>query len=241
MEEYNYITKANGWNDETKFVRLVSCFDGSARIWFFNERRSHPNMNWDSFVPKFPDKYTNNCDKILLQSKIMKRRQKKGESFDSYWDTKIYLIDSTVEYMKVKDKMNHLFNGLRTEIRDYVIEDYLESEPESVEQLYELIKIKTDAIEFIGIKSNEKEFGAENGETEQESEETEEENEEDESDYSSQADEHIDESNQQIVDLIDAVDQYLKLSNIGNRREKNLANIRCYNCGNFGHFARVCE
>ena len=54
----------------------------------------------------------------------MKRRQKKGESFDSYWDSKLYLIESTVKDMKVEDKMNHLFNGLCTEIQDGVIEDY---------------------------------------------------------------------------------------------------------------------
>ena len=154
LTEYEYIADANGWTTDGKFKRLVGYLEGNPRVWFFNERKKNPNFNWESFVQRFLDKYSNQCDKILVQTKISRVKQGKNESFDAYWDSKLQLIENSAPDMSTIDKMNHLFNGLEESLQNRVIEDFLREKPDSVEELYSLIKVKSDAINFITPKTN---------------------------------------------------------------------------------------
>ena len=154
IEEFEYIAEANMWDNETKFRQLVTCLDGNTRIWFFNMRRKNPSFSWDTFVPSFLSKYGNKCEKILLHMKISRKKQQRNESFDGYWDSKLQLIETSAPEMSTFDKLNHLFNGLVQDLQNRVIEDFMREEPETVEELYNLIKVKSEALSFITPQQN---------------------------------------------------------------------------------------
>jgi hypothetical protein len=152
IDEYNYVADANMWNEDVKFKRLISCLEGAPRIWFFNERRRNPRFDWQQFREGLVQKFTNTCDKFMVQTRIMRRVQQKDENFNIYWESKLQLIEMYAPTMLESDKLAHLINGLEENLQKRVLQKYLSGRPQTVMELYNLIKVTSDAYNYTSSK-----------------------------------------------------------------------------------------
>ena len=145
---YSDISDANCWDDDMKFKRLISCLKGSPLQWFRNEKMRNPDFNWQSFSDGLVSRYTNECSGFLSQYNVMRRNQGKNESFNSYWESKLSLIEINCPEMPEKEKVTHLFNGLNDELYNKVLNKFMSAKPEKIQALYEIIKKESDSMEF---------------------------------------------------------------------------------------------
>ena len=84
----------------------------------------------------------------MAETKIMCRKQKVDETFNSYWEDKFNLIEKLTPQKSIKEKMNLLLNGLKESLYSNVIHDCLSKQFESIDELYLMIKLRDDATNF---------------------------------------------------------------------------------------------
>jgi hypothetical protein len=149
LDDYEDIANCNLWTENDKFARLISVLEGAPKDWFRNERKRNPAFNWTLFKIGLKDKYTNKCDNLLAYSKIMRRDQEKGEPLNSYWESKLGLIERTCPQMSTAERITHLFNGLKSGLYAKVIQKYVANPPETLEELYIMCKRAEDAYNFV--------------------------------------------------------------------------------------------
>ena len=152
---YNDVADANLWTEDVKFKRLISCLEDAPLQWYRNEKIRNPSFNWTQFSRGLIEKYTNECDSFLSELNIMRRHQEKDEPFNSYWESKLSLIELTAPNMSTKEKITHLFNGLNKELANKVLTKYMTSKPESLEEMYRMIKRASDALNFTQARDTE--------------------------------------------------------------------------------------
>ena len=145
---FENVSEANAWNDDFKFKRLISCLKGSPLIWYQSEKLRNPTFNYAQFKKGLVEKFSNECDSFLSQINIMRRNQEPNETFNSYWHSKLSLIELTSPTMSVEEKITHLFNGLNQDLYKKVISKYITNKPNSLEEMYKIIKRVDDALAF---------------------------------------------------------------------------------------------
>ena len=148
LSYFNDVAEANLWNDDFKFKRLISCLKGAPLQWYRNEKSRNPSFNFTQFRRGLIEKYTNECDQFLSQINIMRMNQRKDQSLNEYWENKLSLIEMTAPTMSVAEKITHLFNGLNQDLYRKVISKYMTSRPETLEEMYRIIKRADDAMNF---------------------------------------------------------------------------------------------
>ena len=148
LADYEDVADANLWDEDVKFKRLVSCLKGAPRIWFANEKKNNPAFNWIQFSRGLVANYTNSCDGLMSSINIMRRKQKKNEPFNNYWESKLNQIELTAPNMSIQEKMTHLLNGLKPELEAKIIPRYMASQPQTMGDLYQMIKRTDDAMAF---------------------------------------------------------------------------------------------
>jgi hypothetical protein len=154
VKYYEMVCDANLWDNDVKFKRLISCLDGPPRLWFINQRNKNPNFGWAEFKAGVITNYTNQCDALLTLAKIQKRVQLPRENYNSYWENKVNLIETYAPKMELKDKLDHLFNGLDETLQAKVINKYVNNYPNSIDEMYTLVKQAADALNFVTPKGN---------------------------------------------------------------------------------------
>ena len=155
LSYYSDVSDANLWSEDVKFKRLISCLEDAPLQWYRNEKQRNPTFNWTQFRRGLIEKYTNECDSFLSELNIMRRVQERNEPFNSYWENKRSLIELTAPQMSTKEKITQLFNGLRKELYDRVLPKYMATKPETLEEMYKLIKRADDAINFSQLRGKE--------------------------------------------------------------------------------------
>jgi hypothetical protein len=149
LDDYNDIAAANLWNENDKFMRLISVLDGAPKDWFRNERKRNPRFNWQFFSEGLVEKYTNRVDSLMAHTRIMQRVQGKNEDLNSYWESKLGLIERVSPFMTTSEKISHMFNGLKPQLCSKIISKYVGTPPESLEQFYVMCKRAEDAYSFV--------------------------------------------------------------------------------------------
>ena len=147
LDDYNLVAEANKWKDEEKFDYLIAFLSGPPLIWFKRMRRN-PEFKWNIFCAEIVKRFSNTCDTLMAETKIMCRKQRVDETFNSYWEEKLNLIEKLTPQKSMKEKMNLLMNGLKESLYSNVIHDYLSKQFESIDELYLMIKLRDDATNF---------------------------------------------------------------------------------------------
>jgi hypothetical protein len=148
LDNYTFIADANLWSDNIKFLKLISCLKGAPYIWFSNERKRNPHFNWENFKEGLVSRFTNTCDNLMIQTKIHRRKQLRNETFQHYWESKLQLIEAIAPFMSFEDKKTNLIMGLEDSLLNKVLERYMTTSCDTLEQLFNLIKRAYDAINF---------------------------------------------------------------------------------------------
>ena len=148
LSYFNDISEANLWNDDFKFKRLITCLEGAPLMWYRNQKNRNPSFNFAEFQRGLIENYTNECDQFLSRVNIMQMMQKRGQSLNEYWEDKIGLIGMTSPNMSVSEKITHMLNGLNQDLYRKVISKFMESRPETLEEMYHLVKRADDAMNF---------------------------------------------------------------------------------------------
>ena len=148
LSDYNDVADANLWDEDVKFKRLISCLKGAPLQYYRNEKSRNPTFNWKQFSKGLVDKFTNGCESLLSQINIMRRYQKKEEPFINYWVSKLNLIELTAPTMKPEDKMIHMFNGLKSDLKSRVLTKFMSAPPPTLEEMEDMIKKTDDAMSF---------------------------------------------------------------------------------------------
>jgi hypothetical protein len=148
LNEYEVIAEANLWNDDMKMRRLIGVLTGAARRWFLNQRMCNTDLNWTNLRKGLIDRFSNSCDELMAQEKIMRAKQKNTD-FNLYWEDKVALIKSTSPHMTEKDIMTALINGLNKELYPEVLK-FLTIHPcNTLDELRKLIKKLSEVDNFV--------------------------------------------------------------------------------------------
>jgi hypothetical protein len=148
LNEYEVIAEANLWNDDMKMRRLIGVLTGAARRWFLNQRMSNSDLTWNTLKKGLIDRFSNSCDELMAQEKIMRAKQYKT-NFNLYWEDKVALIKSTSPHMTEKDVMTALINGLNKDLYPDVLK-FLTIHPcNTLEELRKLIKNLSEVEHFV--------------------------------------------------------------------------------------------
>jgi hypothetical protein len=148
LNEYEVIAEANLWNDDMKMRRLIGVLTGAARRWFLNQRMCSSELNWTTLKQGLIDRFSNSCDELMAQEKIMRTKQNKTD-FNLYWEDKVALIKSTSPHMTEKDVMTALINGLNKDLYPDVLK-FLTIHPcNTLDELRNLIKNLSEVEHFV--------------------------------------------------------------------------------------------
>ena len=148
LNDYNFTAEANSWDESKKFNQLIGCLSEAPLLYFRNERIRNPAFNWKQFCEGLVRKFSNSCDGLLSQLRIQNRFQKPDESFNLYWESKLNLIEMLCPEMSNDSKIMHLFYGLNDSLFSKTFKKFKQNPPKSLDELYSMVKIQSDAIDI---------------------------------------------------------------------------------------------
>ena len=149
LQTYELIAKVNGWNDEIKSNKLFNYLGGAARIWYMQTVKPDLTVPWSLLRSGLIDKFSNRCNGLMASERISRREQAKSESLETYWFSKIQLINSLAPNMSENEQMAKLVTGMKPSLSNKVIEKFTLEPCRNLDELYKLSKSLNDVLEFM--------------------------------------------------------------------------------------------
>lgn len=99
IDEFLYSVKTltrETFNDDFSAVcrNMNTLLTGKAREWYWRCHKQVPSINWEHFCEAMKNQYKDMKSSFDLREEIRNRKQKPGESYDTFFDALSMIADS---------------------------------------------------------------------------------------------------------------------------------------------------
>ena len=142
------VSKANRWDERAKVERLFTALEGPPESFFCHYIQEHPLVNWEMIKAEIIRTFPNTSDNFNSIASILNRKQGENESFDSYWFSKLELIDIKRPNLRNRDKIDLLIDGLKPTLKSKVMYKLVGRQVENLDEMREIVRETNDLVKF---------------------------------------------------------------------------------------------
>lgn len=140
IEIYEYVARANNWNEDMKFRRLYQSFDSTPHLeYFLNLMRNEKITNWSNAKKVFL-KRSFETDSMYNASIALNRKQKPDEPVIKYITEKETALSKIKPALQEESIVSNIIIGLKSEIYDRIMD------PTRIDQIKTVDKLLRNAI-----------------------------------------------------------------------------------------------
>lgn len=128
---------------ESNLIRMMlyyydTLLTGKAREWYWRYHKQVPSVNWDEFCHAIKGQYKEMKSTFDLREEIRNRKQRAGESYDTFFDALSTIADRLPRPMSEEEFIEIIARNLRPEIR----QDLLYVPIRSLSHLRKLVQMR---------------------------------------------------------------------------------------------------
>lgn len=143
IDEFLYRVKTltkETFNDDFSVIckNLNTLLTGKAREWYWRYHKQVPSVNWDEFCHAIKGQYKEMKSTFDLREEIRNRKQRAGESYDTFFDALSTIADRLPRPMSEEEFIEIIARNLRPEIR----QDLLYVPIRSLSHLRKLVQMR---------------------------------------------------------------------------------------------------
>lgn len=143
IEEFLYrvktLTRDTFNNDFTVICsNLNTLLTGKARDWYWRYHKQVQSISWESFCDAILNQYKQQKSSFDLQEELRSRKQRPGESYDSFFDALSLIADKLIHPISEEELIVVISRNLRPEIR----QDLLYVPIRSLSHLRKLVQMR---------------------------------------------------------------------------------------------------
>ncbi|XP_037824418.1 uncharacterized protein LOC119612660 [Lucilia sericata] len=155
VEEFLYRIKSltrDTFNSDFTIIckNLHILLTGKARDWYWRYHKQVQSVNWDDFCDALRCQYRQYKSSFDIREEIRNRKQKPGESFDSFFDSVLVIMDRLPAPMSDSELIEILARNLRPDIR----QDLLYVPIHSISHLRKLVQMREHFLNDESVRKN---------------------------------------------------------------------------------------